>query len=104
MRVHVLTYCVLPASNAVNSGGSGTGTSCHRDGRGHSLAGPGPGDGRADAARHCPMQQPRSGQTGQRLRICLISTRSPQLIHRVTVRRRRGRRKTAKSGGLDDTY
>ena len=28
--------------------------------------------------RRRPMRQPRSGQTGQRLRICLISIRSPQ--------------------------
>jgi hypothetical protein len=38
------------------------------------------------------MVQKRSGRTGQRLRISLISTRSPQPIHRVTeVERRPGR-------------
>ena len=49
----------------------------------------------------------QSGRTGQRFRISLISTRSPQLIHRgdrVRAAAEQGRRRpSTKPGGLDDT-
>ena len=64
-----------------------------------------PGNRRLDDASE--SRTVRSGLTGQRLRISLISTRSPQPIHqgdRVRAAAGQGRRRpSAKPGGLDDT-
>jgi hypothetical protein len=77
-----------------------------------SRQGLGPGDRTAGQTRpgrrrrrRRPMRQPRSGQTGQRLRIGLISIRSAgRSLRRPSTGCQRPGPAAAKSGGLDDTY
>ena len=104
--MHLLTFCVLPAS----SGRPGPPAVAGRAGTG-SRPGLGPGDRTAGQTRpgrrrrrRRPMRQPRSGQTGQRLRICLISIRSAGRSLRPSTGCQRPGPAAAKSGGLDDTY